>query len=172
MKRFRLFKILRSIKPSGSGKDAIADASPCNHVQDKGNAYSTIDRYLTTCNDLPVELLQHIFSCLDFTALLKCRCVSQGWFECIPADSRELRMTMFIPSPTIPTSFISRPYTLYIDIHTDAKSSYSRRRSAKVANICNINKSSPEYLPRRMQYLCTPSYKTWINMSLQESPHA
>jgi hypothetical protein len=93
----------------------------------------------TSFNSLPVKILQHLVSYLDFTALLKCRCVCAGWLECIPVDASDLRRILFLLCPTISTPFTPRGYTLYIDIHTDAKSIYSKCRSAKAASTCGIN---------------------------------
>jgi hypothetical protein len=138
MEHFRLSRMLRSGRLSRSKTWEISSTSPCKTLQGEQATYKILSQQVTACNELPTEILQHIFSYLDFTALLKCRCVCSGWLRCIPGDSSELRKTLFLPSPTACVPFRACRYTLYVDIHTDGKSIYSRRRSAQVANIRNI----------------------------------
>lgn len=47
-------------------------------------------------NELPVEVLQHIFIHLDFWTLLRIQCVSRVWRELIPGDSPLLQEALYL----------------------------------------------------------------------------
>jgi hypothetical protein len=141
MDHLRISKVLRIVGRSGSKKMGTPTELPSNALQSEMTAHEITSQQVIACSDLPIEILQHIFSYLDFTAILKCRCVCSGWLHCVPGDSKDLRRVLFLPSPTTCVPFPACGCTLYVDIHTDAKSTYSRRRSAKVANICNIKQT-------------------------------
>ncbi|OAL43393.1 hypothetical protein IQ07DRAFT_299399 [Pyrenochaeta sp. DS3sAY3a] len=50
--------------------------------------------------DLPIELLQHIFSFLSLGALLNARCVCKAWSLNIPGYSSTLSRSLFLPGPS------------------------------------------------------------------------
>jgi hypothetical protein len=69
-------------------------------------------------NTLPIEILQHVFSQLDLWSVLRCRRVCRLWNDCVPGDSRALRASMFLPSPTTRTR--TEPLTLHLTVHISA----------------------------------------------------
>jgi hypothetical protein len=98
------------------------------------------DQALRGPSDLPVEILQHIFSYLDFAALLKCRCVYATWLDCIPGDSGDLRKALFLPAPGPFERTVVRPFNVYIDIYTDGETLYRSPNNTKFVKISNIRK--------------------------------
>lgn len=104
----------------------------------------------TTISSLPIELLQNIFSSLDFLALLKCRCVSRQWAASIPSSSPELQQALFLPVPRaslrIPAS--SQRLTLYFEIYTDSPPNYPPYSAGRVLDIQHVNKIALAYQTR------------------------
>jgi hypothetical protein len=98
------------------------------------------DQPLRGSSNLPVELLQHIFSYLGFAALLKCRCVCAKWLDCIPGNSGDLRKAIFLPAPGPFERVTVQPFNIWIDIYTDGETSYKSPNRTKFVKISNIRK--------------------------------
>ncbi|KAF1847818.1 uncharacterized protein K460DRAFT_393064 [Cucurbitaria berberidis CBS 394.84] len=84
-------------------KEEVLDKSTLSH-EDAAltQAQSDSVQHRTTVSDLPVEILQHIFSSLDFRTLFTCRRVCHIWNTCIPGHSPQLQETLFLPSARTP----------------------------------------------------------------------
>jgi hypothetical protein len=115
-------------------------------------------RVATTCSDLPMEILQHIFSYLDLASLLKCRCICTLWSNCIPGDSTELRRALFFRSTTAPEPLSESCPIFYFDIHTDAEDNAS---STTIGPIGKVEKV----------VFCSSSKRVTVHPFIEEIAH-
>jgi hypothetical protein len=65
----------------------------CKRDEKKGTLSPTIGN-----GQLPIEVLQEIFSNFDMWTLMRCCSVCRLWNQCIPGDSPSLRMAMYLPA--------------------------------------------------------------------------
>jgi hypothetical protein len=94
---------------------------------------------------LPIEILQLIFSHLDFTALLKCRCVvCRIWTHCIPGTSAYLRKALFLPSATGTIPDEHRLVMMYVELHTQCEN-FPCTSDAKAFYVRKIHKLAASY---------------------------
>jgi hypothetical protein len=96
-------------------------------------------RLAKAISDLPIEILQKIFSYLNVAALLKCRCVCALWNNCIPGDSGDLREALFLPKST-QKPIGGQPFVLEFDIYTDDARNMTRYLTSMSSGVRQIHK--------------------------------
>jgi hypothetical protein len=116
------------ILPNNHSESVPFKASDRVGVKEEHNVASCRGPHRNVPDELPIEVLQQIFSHLDLLTLFKCRCVCTLWNSCIPGDSPELREAMFLPGNAIFKATEWPPFTLFFEIYTDAD--MARRFSA------------------------------------------
>lgn len=96
--------------------------------------------------DLPVEVLQNIFSHLDLRTLLRCQCVCKHWDVCIPGDSTQLHESLFLPSTITKPRYASR-FILNFVIHChDTKKSKGNISHVERIEFHSVSASHDEIL--------------------------
>ncbi|CAO2647121.1 Nn.00g080430.m01.CDS01 [Neocucurbitaria sp. VM-36] len=111
----RLWKRKERSQDSEGSEDTRAEKNQPNYEEVEQQNKLDIAHH-TGINDLPIEILQQIFSSLDFRTLYTCHSVCHLWYKYIPGHSPRLRSALFLPSSTT-SSLKAPPVTLNFIIH-------------------------------------------------------
>ncbi|KAH7388627.1 hypothetical protein BKA66DRAFT_527008 [Pyrenochaeta sp. MPI-SDFR-AT-0127] len=115
-------------------------SSTARYTEKMRQMFATTPQRSAGINQLPVEVLQHIFSQLDFWTLLHIQCVSSLWNELIPGDSPLLQEILYLKPSRGLQIYSSVPATFDFDFDIAIKWVDSDRQLSGYSKILKTRK--------------------------------